>query len=459
MWWFGDSSYLYAFNYLFIRTYNFLSFGIYIYIYIYIYTIYYILYHISIFLFHRLLYLSPVGLVGNHIDIRTGKWMYNLDTGIGPNQDSFFEYLLKGHILFGDDEYLKMFDDLYRSIGAFMKQGHWYVDVQMQTGAVTLPWFTALGAFWPGLQVLYGDIAAAQLTMLHFQEIWQRFGFVPEAFNILDGKVVAGLDAYFLRPEMAESVMYLAGATQDPIWLQFGREYVDSIQAVAWTPCGYAIVKNVTTHELGDRMESFFLSETLKYLYLLFDSDNFVHQGNFIFTTEAHIFPVSAWTRLKDFPGKAGNSAVGNFPVKEDTSMISQEMGTMGSCRTEISCTDDILAYQIYGEVGKAGVVMDGRGENTGENDDIHEDAIDADDDDDDERNIGDEKVGDFGEEIDMEYDIKEHVDDGEEGDPYADNDYYEESVYYDRVVVPPVEESKPLVNRVRPYDAFEVYK
>ena len=37
-------------------------------------------------------------------------------------------------------------------------------------------------------------------------------------------------------------------------------------------------------------MPSFFLSETLKYLYLLFDDDNFVHDRSYIFSTEAHLF-------------------------------------------------------------------------------------------------------------------------------------------------------------------------
>eukprot|EP01127_Copromyxa_protea_P020354 TRINITY_DN680_c1_g3_i1.p1 TRINITY_DN680_c1_g3~~TRINITY_DN680_c1_g3_i1.p1 ORF type:complete len:154 (-),score=17.76 TRINITY_DN680_c1_g3_i1:54-515(-) len=40
-------------------------------------------------------------------------------------------------------------------------------------------------------------------------------------------------------------------------------------------------------------MDSFFLSETTKYLYLLFDHDNFVNKGNYIFTTEAHILPMN----------------------------------------------------------------------------------------------------------------------------------------------------------------------
>ena len=36
-------------------------------------------------------------------------------------------------------------------------------------------------------------------------------------------------------------------------------------------------MKDVKDHRLEDRMESFFLAETLKYLYLIFDSDNFLH--------------------------------------------------------------------------------------------------------------------------------------------------------------------------------------
>ena len=67
---------------------------------------------------------------------------------IGPNQDSFYEYLLKAYILFGDPEYLAMFDDFYVAINTYMKKEDWYVDVNMDKGQVSLPWFTALGGFW-----------------------------------------------------------------------------------------------------------------------------------------------------------------------------------------------------------------------------------------------------------------------------------------------------------------------
>jgi len=46
---------------------------------------------------------------------------------------------------------------------------------------------------------------------------------------------------------------------------------------------------------LEDRQESFFLSETVKYLYLLFDLDNPINRksNEYIFTTEGHILPLS----------------------------------------------------------------------------------------------------------------------------------------------------------------------
>ena len=42
-----------------------------------------------------------------------------------------------------------------------------------------------------------------------------------------------------------------------------------------------------------DKMESFFLGETLKYLFLLFsDDDNLISTKQWVFNTEAHPFPI-----------------------------------------------------------------------------------------------------------------------------------------------------------------------
>ena len=39
-------------------------------------------------------YRSPIGLVGNHIDVLSGKWT-STDAGIGAGVDSYYEYLVK----------------------------------------------------------------------------------------------------------------------------------------------------------------------------------------------------------------------------------------------------------------------------------------------------------------------------------------------------------------------------
>ena len=54
---------------------------------------------------------------------------------------------------------------------------------------------------------------------------------------------------------------------------------------------------------MRSQMDSFFLSETLKYLYLLFDPDNFLNRGNYVFTTEAHPLPVDPRKRPRTSHG------------------------------------------------------------------------------------------------------------------------------------------------------------
>ena len=44
------------------------------------------------------------------------------DAGIGPNADSFYEYLVKGFVLTGDAEYMTMFQPLYEAANVFMKE-------------------------------------------------------------------------------------------------------------------------------------------------------------------------------------------------------------------------------------------------------------------------------------------------------------------------------------------------
>jgi len=41
---------------------------------------------------------------------------------------------------------------------------------------------------------------------------------------------------------------------------------------------------------------SWFLAETLKYLYMLFDDDSLISLDKWVFNTEAHPLPIFEWT-------------------------------------------------------------------------------------------------------------------------------------------------------------------
>lgn len=57
------------------------------------------------------------------MNIQTGHWV-GKQSGLGAGLDSFYEYLLKSYILFGEKEDLEMFNDAYRSIQNHLRRGY-----------------------------------------------------------------------------------------------------------------------------------------------------------------------------------------------------------------------------------------------------------------------------------------------------------------------------------------------
>jgi mannosidase alpha-like ER degradation enhancer 2 len=51
---------------------------------------------------------------------------------------------------------------------------------------------------------------------------------------------------------------------------------------------GYASLKDVTTKEKSDGIESFFFAETMKYLYLVLAPAGTISLDSVVFNTEAH---------------------------------------------------------------------------------------------------------------------------------------------------------------------------
>ncbi|TFK42101.1 glycoside hydrolase [Crucibulum laeve] len=100
---------------------------------------------------------------------------------------------------------------------------------------------------------------------------------------------------YMLRPETVESLFIAWRLTGDPEWRERGWKIFEAIKK--WCKVeggGYATVVNVDDGEWGkeDRMETFFLSETLKYLYLLFADEDVLPLDQYVFNTEAHPLPI-----------------------------------------------------------------------------------------------------------------------------------------------------------------------
>ncbi|VDP12056.1 unnamed protein product [Onchocerca flexuosa] len=249
---------------------------------------------------------SPLNLVGNHINVETGEWTAT-DAGIGAGVDSYFEYLAKAALLFQHPELMKQFKTYVKAINKYIRKDDWFVWISMTSGQLSMPIFQSLESFWPGILALTGDVDDAQRIIYQYSQVIRQYGFPPEFFNLVKQETVSKRAGYPLRPEFVESLYYVYRATQDPLLLEIAAEIVDAIEYSCRTKCGYATIVNAEHHSVEDRMESFFLSETAKYLYLLFDPDNFINAngtiarivetpngqciidaGGYIFNTEAH---------------------------------------------------------------------------------------------------------------------------------------------------------------------------
>ncbi|KAK5938867.1 hypothetical protein PMZ80_009059 [Knufia obscura] len=266
---------------------------------------------------------SQIDLIGSGIDAETGIWQHSW-TGIGAGIDSFFEYAYKSHVLlsglpypasnqtidsldprslFGPlseaekspDAFLQAWDTAHTAIrrhiyrGANFQHPH-YIQVDLSTGASRAFWVDALSAYYPGLLAMSGHVEEAIEAHLMSTALWQRFSALPERYNMASGGIEGGLGWWVGRPELIESTWYLYRATEDPFYIYVGEMFLRDIKRRCWTRCGWAGIQNVVTGEKIDRMESFFLGETAKYLFLLFDPDHPLNklEAPFVFTTEGH---------------------------------------------------------------------------------------------------------------------------------------------------------------------------
>jgi mannosidase alpha-like ER degradation enhancer 2 len=236
---------------------------------------------------------SKIGLVGEWINVETGEWT-NTDSHISGAIDSYYEYLLKCSLLFGDPDCKRMWNESITSINRYLADGVradgeiqlWYGHADMNTGARRATTYGALDAFFPAVLALSGDLKRAKLLQDSSYQMWKFVGLEPEEFDYRAQKITA--PGYPLRPEIIESTYYLYRYTKDEKYRYMGERLWRDFVKHCRTEDGYAALKNVETKEKSDSMQSFLFAETFKYFYLLFAPPSTLDFDRVIFNTEAH---------------------------------------------------------------------------------------------------------------------------------------------------------------------------
>ncbi len=232
---------------------------------------------------------SSIGLVGSSINVKTGMWT-DPTSHISGGIDSYYEYLLKAWLLFGDKDCERMWKTSMEAVNKYLPEqvatGFWYGQANMNTGVRTGTTFGSLDAFLPGTLALSGDLDRARKLEDSAYKMWTTYGIEPEEMDYTTMKLVA--NGYELRPEIIESAYYLQYFTHDPRYRAMGATFFESLVKYCRTDVAYAALSDVEKKNKKDEMESFFFAETLKYLYLLYAPQETIDLKKVVFNTEAH---------------------------------------------------------------------------------------------------------------------------------------------------------------------------
>ncbi|WAR07139.1 MA1A2-like protein [Mya arenaria] len=254
---------------------------------------------------------KPNGLYPNYINPKTGKWGQH-HVAIGALGDSFYEYLLKMWIQSGktDPVSRKMYDDAVSAIETHMIKvspgGLKYVS-EYKSGRNELK-MDHLGCFCGGMFALGAEGSAEPEKYLQLgqdiantcHESYDRSAtkLGPEAFRFdgnTEAKAVRQNEKYYiLRPEVLETYFYMWRFTKEQKYRDWAWEAVQALETHCRTDGGYTGIRDVyqVNPQKDDVQQSFFLAETLKYLYLIFSDDSLLPLDKWVLNTEAHPLPV-----------------------------------------------------------------------------------------------------------------------------------------------------------------------
>ncbi|XP_014241959.1 endoplasmic reticulum mannosyl-oligosaccharide 1,2-alpha-mannosidase isoform X3 [Cimex lectularius] len=259
------------------------------------------------------------GLVPIFINPRTGLFPNYADIKLGARGDSYYEYLVKQWIQTGKTiDYLR--NDYIQAINGInkllvrrtpksnllfigeLKAGSREFVPKMDHLVCYLPGTLALG-YHHGLPEAHLQLAQELLYTCYRTYADRPTFLAPEiTFFILQEEskhdmFVKSSDAHnLLRPEFIESLWYMYQVTGNKTFQDWGWKIFQSFEKYTKVEGGYTSIGNVNdVNETRpkDMMESFFLSETLKYLFLLFsDNRRLLDIDKFVVNSEGHPLPI-----------------------------------------------------------------------------------------------------------------------------------------------------------------------
>ncbi|KAI5253637.1 Endoplasmic Reticulum Mannosyl-Oligosaccharide 1,2-Alpha-Mannosidase [Manis pentadactyla] len=261
------------------------------------------------------------GLVPMFINTHSGLFTHMGVFTVGARADSYYEYLLKQWVQGGKRE-TRLLEDYIEAVEGIKRHlvrrsepskltfvgelAHGQFSPKMDHLVCFLPGTLALGAHH-GLPADHMELAQALMETCYQMNHQMETGLSPEIvhFNLYPQKAhkdvqVKPADRHnLLRPETLESLFYLHRFTGDPKYQDWGWQILQSFNTYTRVPSGgYSSISNVRdphNPQPRDKMESFFLGETLKYLYLLFSDDpDLLSLDTYVFNTEAHPLPIWA---------------------------------------------------------------------------------------------------------------------------------------------------------------------
>uniref|UniRef100_A0A164V9Q0 alpha-1,2-Mannosidase n=1 Tax=Daucus carota subsp. sativus TaxID=79200 RepID=A0A164V9Q0_DAUCS len=245
------------------------------------------------------------GLLGIYINPHRGTPSSTIT--FGAMGDSFYEYLLKVWIQGNRTAAVKLYRDMWETsmtgLLSLVKKTtpSSFTYIAEKNGDSIIDKMDELACFAPGMIALgasgYGPDKSQQFLTLAEELAWTCYNFYQSTPTKLAGEnyffhagqdMTVGTSWNILRPETVESLFYLWRLTGNKTYQDWGWDIFEAFEKNCRIESGYVGLKDVNSGVKDDMMQSFFLAETLKYLYLLFSPTSVISLDEWVFNTEAH---------------------------------------------------------------------------------------------------------------------------------------------------------------------------